>query len=382
LARQIHQVIESFTPFFPEGSTIRSQLIIGGSTSSAKADVLAIRERCPAILVGTPGRMEELIVAGAGRTKALVGVRQVDAVVLDEADRLLDMGFAVSIGKIITALPKQRRTALFSATMTEALGELVRAGLRNPTRIVVRVEGKGKGEGAGAGDEGGKIPTALQIGYILCAPEEKLVQVCRLLEREPNLKYILYTSTCAEVEYFSRVLARLPRVRALKATIHALHGQMDAKRREGALAAFTIEVGKGPSVLVCTDVAARGLDIPDVDRVIQYDAPQDPKVFAHRCGRTGRAGRAGRALVLLNRGREEVYVEFLRVRKIPMIPHPYVEEGGGLRALTGEEEEEEEEAVPEDVDARTLTDQVRTLATQDRDLYEKVCLECDGRMDG
>ncbi|RKP14812.1 P-loop containing nucleoside triphosphate hydrolase protein, partial [Piptocephalis cylindrospora] len=350
LARQIHQVILSFSPYLPVA--IPSLLLVGGSTSSAASDLEAIRTKRPAILVGTPGRLEELIVPNgeAGRG-ARVQVRGVDALVLDEADRLLDMGFSRGINRILQILPKQRRTALFSATMTEALGELVRAGLRNPARVTVRVEGKKQEEETGEG-EGRKIPSALQIGYILCQPEEKLGQVCRLVEREPRLKFILYFGTCAQVDYFGRILAKLTCIRRLEGLeVYPLHGQMDAKKREASLAGFTKHSGKGGAILVCTDVAARGLDIPDVDRVIQYDAPQDPKVFAHRCGRTGRAGREGRAIILLHRGREEVYVEFLRVRRIPMVQHPF------------------EREADEGMDA--LSEEVRSIAIKDRDVYEK-----------
>jgi ATP-dependent RNA helicase DDX55/SPB4 len=98
-------------------------------------------------------------------------------------------------------------------------------------------------------------------------------------------------------------------------TFHSLHGKMVPKRRQATFSSFS--TSPSSHVLLCTDVAARGIDLPDIDLVVQFDAPQDPKVFAHRCGRSGRAGRTGRAIVLLCHN-EETYVEFLRVRKIPI----------------------------------------------------------------
>ncbi|KAJ1337033.1 hypothetical protein BSLG_006793 [Batrachochytrium salamandrivorans] len=230
-------------------------------------------------------------------------VQQLEVLVLDEADRLLDMGFELALTSILRKLPKQRRTGLFSATMNEALSQLVKTGLRNPVKIVVKVEA------LDGSDSDQRTPSSLAIGYAIVKPDEKLGKLLYLLNSNQDKKFIVYFSTCACVDYFYKVLSKwnVPNLQ-----LHSLHGKMDPKRREAVYTKF-IESPMA-SVLLCTDVAARGLDIPDVDWVIQFDPPQDPKAFAHRCGRTARIGRQGSAAVFLSE-HEDTYVEFLRLRK-------------------------------------------------------------------
>lgn len=132
LATQIAKVLAEFEPYF---QNIKHQLLIGGETS-LEEDMAAFQELHPDILVGTPGRLEDML----SQKRSGVNVKELEVLVLDEADRLLDMGFSASLNKIMSLLPKQRRTGLFSATMTDGLHELVRAGLRNPVRVVVKVE--------------------------------------------------------------------------------------------------------------------------------------------------------------------------------------------------------------------------------------------------
>ncbi|KAJ2362135.1 ATP-dependent rRNA helicase spb4, partial [Coemansia sp. RSA 2607] len=201
-----------------------------------------------------------------------------------------------------------------------------------------------------------RIPQTLQIAHLVCPPDRKMAQLLRLLrqgnqpdaESRPH-KYIVYFSTCAAVDYFYRLLKRLldPRpeavpggqealeceqneVRAMAldagapVAVYSLHGRMVQKKRQMAYDAFTRLSPDVTGVLLSTDLASRGLDIPDVDFVVQWDPPTDPKSFAHRCGRTARAGRHGRALVFLSPGAEETYVDFLHVRRIPTKPAAYL----------------------------------------------------------
>lgn len=126
-------------------------------------------------------------------------------------------------------------------------------------------------------------------------------------------KFIVYFSTCAAVDYFFKVLSAMPSLAKSGFSLHSLHGQQSPTRRSSTFAAFIALPSTTPGVLLCTDVAARGLDLPDVDVVVQVDPPVDPRAFGHRVGRTARAGRSGKAVVLLNKGREEGYVGEYRV---------------------------------------------------------------------
>ncbi|KAF8639828.1 hypothetical protein AX17_001084 [Amanita inopinata Kibby_2008] len=329
LATQIHSIFDTFLSSQPsmqqEGYLCPSPLLLVSSPqSSPSQDVQRFLALGADIIIGTPGRVEEFLL---GRGRTTVVVKELEVLVLDEADRLLDLGFQASVTSIISCLPKQRRTGLFSATMTDAdaLSELVRVGLRNPARIVVKVQAKKllKGDGKRAlGDtvEERRIPANLQNLYLKCKSSEKLVQLTKIILRETSKnessQFIVYFSTCACVDYFYKIL---PHFLPSTTSLYSLHGNLPPHARTRTLNAFasTASTPMSPSILLATDVAARGLDLPHVDVVIQFDPPSDPKAFSHRCGRTARAGRSGRAWVLLV-GRETDYVDFMAVRKIPL----------------------------------------------------------------
>ena len=231
---------------------------------------------------------------------------------MDEADRLLDLGFKQDLQNILGHLPKQRRTGLFSASVSEAVGELIRVGLRNPVKIEVKVKMKDGGV-----VEDRRTPASLQMSYMVTPASKKWLSVAQLLENLPIMpqRSIVFLSTCAAVDYFQHVL---PKILPESVALVPLHGKHPANVREKNFKKFLTSVS--PTLLITTDLAARGLDIPQVDLVIQVDAPSDPKVFIHRCGRAGRAGRKGLAVVMLHPGREEDYVRFLDVRQTPITP--------------------------------------------------------------
>jgi len=209
-------------------------------------------------------------------------------------------------------------------------------------KIAVKVKSVG-------GDEK-RTPASLQMSYLLTPPSHKfpaLLALLSKLESTPQ-KTIIYLSTCAAVDYFQHVLgALLPNLFSLV----PLHGKQPPSVRQKNFSKYISAVT--PIVLLTTDVAARGLDIPQVDLVVQIDPPSDPKVFIHRCGRAGRAGRRGLSVVFLQPGPEEDYVSFLEIRKTPITPlkKPSIN-------VTGD-------------DAKLVTSKMRTEVLADRALYDK-----------
>ncbi|RXK41305.1 ATP-dependent rRNA helicase SPB4 [Tremella mesenterica] len=310
------------------------------------------------IIVGTPGRLAAFLLSPRGLSQ--VRVNDLDVLVLDEADRLLSSpDHRRDVERIMGHLPKQRRTHLFSATMTDAVEELIGIGLRNPVRIVVNLRDKRDGEG-----QERRLPARLENKYLVCGPGEKTLQLVRLLKkeaREGGAKFIVYFSTCAAVDYFYRILTKLNTLHTFHFT--SLHGDLPPWIRTTALNDFTSHASThlSPAVLLCTDVAARGVDFEDTDVVIQYDPPTDPKAFSHRAGRTARAGRAGRAFVLLTNGREEDYVDFMSVRKMPLTKQMYL----------SEELEEVTSHSALDTGARELLDEIRGVVKTDRELADR-----------
>jgi ATP-dependent RNA helicase DDX55/SPB4 len=320
LATQIHSVLLSLLAFHEPSSqalnpseegdakrstsarTVLPQLLLGGTTTPAQ-DLSRFLKNSPNLLISTPGRLLELL------TSPHVHCPQssFEVLVLDEADRLLDLGFKDDLQKILSRLPKQRRTGLFSASVSEAVREIVRVGLRNPVKIAVKVRGA-------SGDDK-RTPASLQMSYLLTPPTHKLPALISLLSKlDPTpQKIIVYLSTCAAVDYFQHILSV---VLPDKFSLIPLHGKHPPNVRQKNFARYVSAVS--PTILLTTDVAARGLDIPQVDLVVQLDPPSDPKVFIHRCGRAGRAGRRGLSVIFLQPGREEDYIPFLEIRKTPI----------------------------------------------------------------
>ncbi|XP_071371766.1 ATP-dependent RNA helicase DDX55 [Centroberyx affinis] len=299
LALQISEVMEQFIQKFPQ---FRQILLIGGSNPIE--DVEKFKEHGANILIATPGRLEDMFRRKADGLDLASSVKSLDVLVLDEADRLLDMGFEASLNTILGYLPKQRRTGLFSATQTQELEKLVRAGLRNPVRITVKEKGAQK------------TPSRLCNYYTICRTDEKFNNLVAFLRQHKHEKNLVFFSTCACVEYYGRALETLVK----NVTIHCIHGKMKNKRNKIFADFRALKSG----ILVCTDVMARGIDIPDVNWVLQYDPPSSASAFVHRCGRTARIGNHGNALVFLL-PMEESYVTFLSInQKCPLQKMPPV----------------------------------------------------------
>ncbi|KAK3387535.1 P-loop containing nucleoside triphosphate hydrolase protein [Podospora didyma] len=315
------------------------QLLVGGSTKAAE-DLSTFLRLSPNLLIATPGRLAELLSSPYVKAPA----SSFEVLVMDEADRLLDLGFSQELTRILGYLPKQRRTGLFSASLSEAVEKLINVGMLYPHKITVRVRSLKDG---GIIQER-KTPMSLQMSYIVSPTSKKLPAISQLLEKlEPRpARSIIFFSTCFAVKYFSRILkAILPPGFSLM----SLHGKLEPQVRERNFERFVNATS--PAILLTTDIAARGLDIPQVDLVIQHDPPTDTKVFIHRCGRAGRAGRRGLAVVMLQSGREEEYVQLLEVRKTPIerLEKPVI-------SVTDEE-------------ADLVSARIRSQALADREIY-------------
>ncbi|XP_059213458.1 ATP-dependent RNA helicase DDX55 [Centropristis striata] len=299
LALQISEVMEQFIQKFQQFTQI---LLIGGTNPID--DVEKFKDKGANIVIATPGRLEDMFRRKSDGLDLAGSVKSLDVLVLDEADRLLDMGFEASLNTILGYLPKQRRTGLFSATQTQELEKLVRAGLRNPVRITV----KEKGVAATAAIQ--KTPSRLSNYYTICRSENKFNNLVAFLRQHKHEKNLVFFSTCACVEYYGRALETLVK----KVTVHCIHGKMKNKRNKIFADFRALKSG----ILVCTDVMARGIDIPDVNWVLQYDPPSSASAFVHRCGRTARIGNQGSALVFLL-PMETTYVDFLSInQKCPL----------------------------------------------------------------
>ncbi|CAM8972852.1 unnamed protein product [Rhodiola kirilowii] len=244
LSTQIYNVAQAFVATL---GNIKSVLLVGGG--EVKSDIQKIEDEGANILIGTPGRLFDIM----DRVDNF-DFKNFEVLILDEADRLLDMGFQKQITSIISRLPKLRRTGLFSATQTEAVEELSKAGLRNPVRVEVKAEAKPSNDPSSQQALSSKTPSSLNIEYVECEACKKPSQLVDLIIKNKSRKLIVYFMTCASVGYWGLVL---PGISVLKGIpLISLHGKMKQMQRAKALESFT---SLSSGVLLCTDVAARGL---------------------------------------------------------------------------------------------------------------------------
>ena len=287
------QIASVFAPFLPPSLSLA--LLIGGG--DVQADVSLVNEQGAHVIVATPGRLVDLLCRSD--CQLAPAVRSLEVLILDEADRLLEMGFEQSINTVFSYLPKQRRTGLFSATLTQDVKGLIRAGMRNPVTIMVK-------ERHSKHSDLTPTPKTLHNYYLVSTADNKMSQLFTLLNQFLDKKIIVFFATCASVSYFAVLTKRfLP-----SATVLALHGRMHSKRQK----CFDTFSSSSSAVLMCTDVMARGVDFPLVDWVIQFDPPSSTKAFVHRCGRTARIGHMGQAVVMLLES-EVSYVDFLKLNQ-------------------------------------------------------------------
>ncbi|HYA64904.1 MAG TPA: DEAD/DEAH box helicase [Candidatus Sulfotelmatobacter sp.] len=261
LAIQVHEQYEQLRT----KRMSKAALIIGGV--SEKTQIQSLRAESH-LVIATPGRLQDLM------NRKFADLQKVKILVLDEADRMLDMGFLPAIRRILTALPRQRQTLCFSATMEQSVAGLVTDYMRNPVRVAL----------------GSVLKPAesVQLKAYEVRPGEKLDVLRQLLHAETG-QTLIFTRTKRGTERLAKELVRDGFAAAM------IHGDRSQSQRNGALSGF--QEGRF-QVLVATDIASRGLHVDDVAHVINYDVPKMAEDFIHRVGRTGRAGLQGRASTL------------------------------------------------------------------------------------
>jgi ATP-dependent RNA helicase RhlE len=245
---------------------IRAAAAYGGAPVASQAK----RLRGAQIVVATPGRLNDLI------ARRLVSLDAIRILVLDEADRMLDMGFKPQVEKIVRVLPRRRQTMLFSATLDGEVGELARAYTTNASRFEADLPSK-----HAHGD--------VEHRFVAVTAADKVDRLVELLQSDDGVSLVF-----VRTKRGADRLAHKLRARGVEAA--AMHGDMTQGARERALERF--RSGR-VTTLVATDVAARGLDLESISHVINYDPPEDSKGYVHRVGRTGRAGRSGQGITLV-----------------------------------------------------------------------------------
>jgi len=260
------QIVDELRPL-AKARNLRIAAVYGGTSVGGQA-----REaRGAHILVATPGRLHDLL------ERKLVSLGGVRVLVLDEADRMLDMGFRPQVDRIVAQLPQNRQTLLFSATLDGPVAELARSYTVNASRFT---------NGAEAELAGGEIGHE----FVAVTAEDKLDRLAEQLRRERGL-VLVFVRTKHGADKLAR---KLDRRHDLRSTV--LHGNMSQNARERSLSSF--ESGR-VSTLIATDIAARGLDVDDITHVINFDPPRTAEDYVHRVGRTGRAGRSGTGVTLV-----------------------------------------------------------------------------------
>ena len=262
LAAQIHESFRSYG----RHARLRTAVIYGGVGQHKQArDMMKGVD----VLVATPGRLLDLI------GQRLVDIRGVEFFVLDEADRMLDMGFIHDIRKVVGMLPAERQTLFFSATLPDEIRSFAESMLRDPLEVKTTPQA---------------TPAETVAQSVIFVPKaEKKTTLIDLLRNEANGRVIVFSRTKHGADKLQRDLTKAGLVAA------AIHGDKSQAQRERALAAFK---STRPPVLVATDIAARGIDVDDVAYVINYDLPIEPETYVHRIGRSGRAGQSGTAISL------------------------------------------------------------------------------------
>ncbi|XP_068123013.1 probable ATP-dependent RNA helicase DDX10 [Hyperolius riggenbachi] len=296
-------------------------LIIGGKDLKLETDHIHRTN----ILICTPGRLLQHM-----DETSFFSACNLHMLVLDEADRILDMGFADTMNAIVENLPKKRQTLLFSATQTKSVKDLARLSLKDPEYVWVHEKAKFS------------TPASLEQNYIVCDLPQKINLLFSFVRNHLKKKSIVFFSSCKQVQYLFRIFCRLrPGVPIL-----ALHGKQQQMKR---MEVYNDFVRKTAAVLFATDIAARGLDFPAVSWVLQMDCPEDANTYIHRVGRTARYKEGGEALLVLLPSEVKGMIRQLEEKKVPINeikinPEKLVDVERRLEAFLAQEREMKERA--------------------------------------
>jgi ATP-dependent RNA helicase RhlE len=290
LALQIDQAVQGFS-YFTSASSVS---IYGGNNGSMFEQERRSLEEGANIVIATPGRLMAHLNMG------YVKFNHIEHLILDEADRMLNMGFVDDILKIITYLPKKRQTLMFSATMPPNIRTLANKLLVNPEQLSISISKPAEG--------------VVQAAYMAYNPQ-KTALIQNLLKEKSYGPVIIFASTKIKVKELHKELRRA----GLNAL--AIHSDLEQSEREDVLRSFR---SKQTEILVATDVLSRGIDIEDIGLVINYDVPNDAEDYIHRIGRTARAASTGHAITLINEFDQQKFfqIETLIGKEVPKTPMP------------------------------------------------------------
>lgn len=287
------QIYDSFV-IYGKNLKLNSTVVFGGVSQFHQ--VTALRKK-PEIVIATPGRLLDLMNQGIIRLDAI------EMFVLDEADRMLDMGFINDIKKIISKIPAEKQTLLFTATATSEIKQLSKQLQRNPVYMEIAPEIK---------------PLAIEQHIYYVDKINKVNLLCELLGKDELAHTLVFTRTKRGADRLAKDLSQRG-IRSL-----AIHGDKSQRERQNNLTAFKAKKAK---ILVATDVASRGIDVKDLSHVINFDVPQDLETYTHRIGRTGRAGSSGVAITFcepMDRGYIRQLTKLMGDKLQTIKDHPFV----------------------------------------------------------
>lgn len=364
LALQIHEVFYKFTSNI-KTFQFRTHMILGGANWAK--EIGSYIKFGAHIIVATPGRLLHCL----QHNRVLASrVRQcLEVLILDEADQLLSMGFEKTVNEILQFLPKLRRTSLFSATQTKDVEQLIRVGLRNPVKVDIREKNDSSASNKLQSSSSANMPSRLSNRYVTFdSAERKLPFLIEFIRNLAVGKFIVFLATCAQVDMVHRIFMRFVPLSTNKVKIRKLHRKMKRSRE----AIFNQIREAEHAVLLCTDVMARGVDIPNVDWVVHFDLPNDFASYVHRSGRSGHQQEiAGNSLMLVL-SHEEPFLEMIRTNGINLqLFHVADRVGPNLceRILSWIKEESRTSIIAYNETMEAFVSFIRAYTTHHPDLY-------------